>query len=74
MLQRGRVFLPFQENYCTNLIIYEQNLEKRAMQKSYLVVTVIGPDKRGIVANVTEAVIQTPPELSSLNCEKNWKS
>ena len=33
------------------------------MQKSYLVVTVIGPDKRGIVANVTEAVIHTPPEL-----------
>ena len=36
------------------------------MQKSYLVVTVIRPDKRGIVANVTEAVIQAPPELSLL--------
>ena len=28
------------------------------MKKSYLVVTVIGPDKRGIVANVTETVLE----------------
>ena len=28
------------------------------MKKSYLVVTVIGPDKRGIVANVTETELE----------------